>query len=372
MQKKKKIITTLLLAFCLTFFIGSSAFARVDENGETPKENWKDDKIEAEMKKNDNGVYSWNATLARHNGEWNKETFEDLAHNISEVYGGFAAWLWKAVCLGKGCHPNVNLSLAIQNLSKVNTETDLYEGYKIAYDALKIIGILLMLLYFLMDICGDLQFGDLSSNKFVGKLITLAVAIIVVDMGFTLFTNIVNVSNDLITTIGNVTARITTNVDGGVRDVYEQVFACGMPKSTITDIFGFLKPFQCLITFVLSDLINIVVELVVFIVVLINLLGRMLEIYIRLLFAPIGCASIVNGGMHSPGLRYIKRFASVLLQSVVIIGAYGAAKALTGNLFGMWDGWASALGALSSALVGLTLIGVLPKVDRIADEIIGV
>ncbi len=94
---------------------------------------------------------------------------------------------------------------------------------------------------------------------------------------------------------------------------------------------------------------------------------RALDITLRVIFAPIGMADIMNDGTRSSGWRYFKRLASSFVQGIVLIvtvKSYGVALTVVQNMNGL-AAWAMPI------ILAFVMIGLFFKASGTAAEIIG-
>ena len=94
---------------------------------------------------------------------------------------------------------------------------------------------------------------------------------------------------------------------------------------------------------------------------------RIIELVVRILFAPIGLADFAKGGTHSNGIRYFKKLMAVALQGVCMFAVMIVFKNICGVLL------ESGLGGYFGMIVlGFAMVGTLKKTGDIANEILGV
>ena len=56
--------------------------------------------------------------------------------------------------------------------------------------------------------------------------------------------------------------------------------------------------------------------------------SRLIEMTLRAVMAPLGCADVVSGGVHSSGIRYLKRMLGISLQGALMLAVISVASAL--------------------------------------------
>ena len=94
---------------------------------------------------------------------------------------------------------------------------------------------------------------------------------------------------------------------------------------------------------------------------------RVLDITSRVIFAPIGMADIVNDGVNSSGMRYLKKLLGSLLQGAIIVvcvKSYNIVMPIVAQMKGMAE-WGM------SIILSFVLISLIFKASAIASEVVG-
>ena len=269
----------------------------------------------------------------------------------------------------EGCNPHFNFAnlaktiYSIQGFSgtfKVGTflgkDYTLIKAGVSMYEYMKVIGIALIFLFFLIDLLDEVQADSFTIEHLIKKLITLTVAIVVLNMGGTIFDYICQFSDALLDDV----ATATSGGNGGHNTIAETIM-----KSGGDGIFSSLLLVLGAIGIMLKNIVGYLLFLVAFIIAYLISFSRFIELLVRFVFAPIGMAQLVSGGAKGPGMRYIKKFASCALQGAVCVAAFGAADIVKNQASGL-------NGIFAQILVPITLIGFLMKTGRIADDVVGV
>lgn len=294
--------------------------------------------------------------------------YEAQLYNISQgAAGDIGAAAYNIVAIATGVHPTLSVGGIVASIVKVDQDQVAYDGggrgtivdlAKSVYEVLKIVGVLLMLLYLLIDVLDEVQTDHFTVEHLIKKLISFAIALLVLQYGADILANIVYFGNVLIDDV-NVAWATGNTLTGQMGALYASLVQTDLG---IFETIGVLM--QCL--GVIAD--NIVGYLLSFLSVLfvwLTCFSRFIEILIRFSLAPIGMAPLVSGGAKGAGMRYIKKFASVVIQGAVIVTAVRAAAAISS--------YSSGVNAIiMPILMPLTLIGFLSKVPAIADDVVGV
>jgi hypothetical protein len=294
--------------------------------------------------------------------------YEAQLHNIREgAAGDIGAAAYNFVAIATGVHPTLSVGGIVSSLVRVDQDQVAYQGggrgsivdlAKSVYEVLKIVGVLLMLLYLLIDVLDEVQTDHFTVEHLIKKLISFAVALLVLQYGADILANIVYFGNELADDV-NVAWATGNTLTGQMGALYASLVQTDLG---IFETIGVLM--QCL--GVIAD--NIVGYLLSFLSVLfvwLTCFSRFIEILIRFSLAPIGMAPLVSGGAKGAGMRYIKKFASVVIQGAVIVTAVRAAAAISSYSSGV-------NAVIMPILMPLTLIGFLSKVPAIADDVVGV
>jgi hypothetical protein len=87
---------------------------------------------------------------------------------------------------------------------------------------------------------------------------------------------------------------------------------------------------------------------------------RLMDIIVKMLFAPIGIADLGFAGTNGSGFRYLKKIAASALQGAVMVVILLIQTALTRNA-----------GLFQTLIIYYAMIGVFKKSNSLAAEIVG-
>lgn len=298
--------------------------------------------------------------------EWERYRAKSYA-----ALGTFGGICWDVVSTTAGCNPHFNLTSIAGSIYKVASYSGKFEYGNLTgdssligagqnmYNYMKVVGMCLIFLYFLIDLLDEVQADSFTIERLIKHLLTLTIAIVVLNIGGEIFNYICQLGDAL---IEDSKVSALNGEMGEMDDIYNSLIGTAPDKGGA--IFGlklFIKAIGLLAEHVIPFLITFVAYLIAYLISF----SRFIEILVRFAFAPIGMAQLVSGGAKGPGMRYIKKFASCVLQGAVCVLAFGtvsiiqSATTLVGAFF-------------TSVLVPITLIGFLLKTSRIADDICGV
>lgn len=285
-----------------------------------------------------------------------------------EKKSGFSASVYDIATTACNCNPHFNFSTIAGSIYKFSSYDGPWLGDESAdvsliaagaamYKVMEVIGLCLIFLFFLIDLLDEVQADNFTVEHLIKKLLTLTVAIIIMQMGEELFTLICEMGDTL---IDDAAKAVSDGNVGALTRIYESIMAFGGDG-----IFSSVLMFIDCIGMLMEQLIPYLLMMVALLVAYLTGFGRFIEILVRFAFAPIGIAQLVSGGAKGPGMRYIKKFASVVMQGGVSVLAFGTVTIISNAASGI-------NAVLASLLVPLSLIGFLMRVGKISDDIMGV
>lgn len=219
----------------------------------------------------------------------------------------------------------------------------------------------LMVLWFLVALMEKASDQNFSFEVLVKMLIKYIFAYFLMKNGLNIIEVFLGIGGSLVNKFGTI-ADSNITLANDLKALVEQ----DANGSAISGIFSALSWYiQLLIPCVLGWIMKIMVNVMAY--------GRLIELAIKAMFAPIPLADMFSDGGNSTGIRYLKSFLATCLQGVVIAaiafaystmvsGFYGGAATLT-NLF-------PTLGLF--LIGGLSAMLLISKSQQLAKEIVGV
>ncbi len=199
------------------------------------------------------------------------------------------------------------------------------------------IGILFTIIYFAYDLITD-KMGpgqDLTPEIFITSLVKLLIVIIIIVNMITFTEAIFNVSNAIfsnadsaLNTSATGQAAIETMVDEYIVEVGQD---CDEVADSIPLIGGFLAGMQPLIE-LFSKFLMLIAYLVSWVCTALTFFAvysRQAELILRAIFAPVALSDIYLGGVRSRGFEYLKTFAAICFQSIIIIAVFWITNQIT-------------------------------------------
>ncbi len=198
------------------------------------------------------------------------------------------------------------------------------------------IGILFTLIYFAYDLITD-KLGpgqELTPEIFVSSLIKLLLVFIIIVNMITFTKGIFNVSNAI---FSNASAALDSTSSGQAAIetmVDEYIVELGQEcdeTAKIALIGGFLAQIQPFIQ-LLSKFLMLIAYLVSWVCTALTFFAvysRQAELILRAIFAPVALSDIYLGGVRSRGFEYLKTFAAICFQSIIIIAVFWITNQIT-------------------------------------------
>ena len=297
-----------------------------------------------------------------------EQLYEKYSKDYKELNekSGFLSFAYLVASIGMGVNPVVDVGqfgtamLTIRNTTEEGSKT-LLSYVEDAYSALKVTGLTLMLLYFFLSIMDKITSEQLSTEMFIRKLILLAVGIITILYGYNILYAILDYSNYLITDTGTFMDRMRAATSMEKLQQIRALLDAG--NSTLVKVITALG---VIIKYLMFFLCQLAMTIVVFVVGV----SRLIEIIIRMMFAPIALAPIVHDGMRSTAFRYIKKFAACCINGAVIVCI--AYLATTLPTFFKAEEVGVVFAICANIAFPLATIALVFRCQNIADDIIGV
>ena len=94
--------------------------------------------------------------------------------------------------------------------------------------------------------------------------------------------------------------------------------------------------------------------------------GRMIELGVRAVTAPISMADIFQDGTHSGGFRYLRKFLGVCLQAAVIMLVIQVSGIIQGLIIGK-----NTVTMFKAVVVGLSTCMLVVRSQQFASDLVG-
>lgn len=217
------------------------------------------------------------------------------------------------------------------------------------YNILKQIGIMLLCVYVLIEAMQK-SMNDFSNAEFLFKcFIKLGIGVIIINNGYEIATYILN--------IGSEVFKLIANELGGFNSVSKGYGICEFKEiQDMGDWLSLLYIFAYFIPWLALSVARIVAYVICWI--------RIFDILMRVMFAPIGMADIMLGGLDSQGFRYLKKLGASALQGAIILAIVQAQSIVQNAMYNVNS-------IILMTLIPCLAITLICKSNQIASEVIG-
>lgn len=255
--------------------------------------------------------------------------------------------------------PDASSGMTMLKALEFNTEKEPFAGLwataRTYYNALKGFGVLLAAVYSLIETLAHVSKDTLTPEYFMKELMKLTIAIIVVLNGFEIATGVVGIASGIFNTIGAASQTVTANSDNCIYHLFNG-------GNILEEMIGYAQLighlFTLLIPWVILSIAQIVISIVCW--------SRILELVVRVIFAPIGIADLFVHGTRSNGIKYLKQILVCAVQGAVILGMIQAYGIIIANItpgVGQWT---------ITVVLGIVLLTSVSGAKNIASDVCGV
>ena len=223
------------------------------------------------------------------------------------------------------------------------------------YKVLEIFGLMLAVIYSLVETLAHLQHDNLTGEHFAREIMKMAIAAIFIMNGFEFATGIVEVGRGIINSVGTATLNSTANPANCMYSTFE----ASNPIEAIMNAFAVIGR---IITLLLPWIILSVAK----IIIAIACWARVLELVVRVIFSPIGMSDMFVYGTRSNGIKYMKKMLVCAIQGAVMMAmvqAYGVIVANVSPGQGQW---------VVTVIMSIVMLSSATKAKDIASDVCGV
>ncbi len=294
-------------------------------------------------------------------------TYDQALANVRKKTGGIGETAFEWAATAYNANPHLSLTYVAKEIYMVTnlkgkftiggSPVGIVSAAKTLYNAMYPTGVMLIMLFFLIELLDEVQADSFTVEHLIKKLITLAVSILVLSQGPTILEYIVELGDAITSEIAGAAQGASWSAE--LVKIYQDLTADS--DGIISSILAFVTAVGVIFKSIPGYLLSLVCYLVAYLISF----SRFIELLVRFAFAPIGMAQLVSGGSKSAGMRYIKKFASVCLQGAVCVLTLAAIPIVQTFLN-------EASSILGMFIVPITAIGFLMKAGRVADDICGV
>ena len=256
------------------------------------------------------------------------------------------------VCYDMVCDTlNVTLGKDMKEVITGNTTTDMMKSMKPVYtDIVSPVGEALIVLFFLIELIDKTTKDNFSVEHFFKLMLKVVIAKFLIENGWDILTGCINVGSNLAGAITSDPKGLTSK--SKVLDQYAKEI---QETNTIGNLGMIIQWFLPWVFAWISKMICIVI-----------CWGRMIELGVRAVTAPISIADIFQDGTHSGGFRYLRKFLGVCLQAAVIMIVIQVSGIIQGLIIGK-----DTVTMFKAVVVGLSTCMLVVRSQQFASDLVG-
>lgn len=256
------------------------------------------------------------------------------------------------VCYDMVCDTlNVTLGKDMKEVITGNTTTDMMKSMKPIYtDIVSPVGEALIVLFFLIELIDKTTKDNFSVEHFFKLMLKVVIAKFLIENGWDILTGCINVGSNLAGAITSDPKGLTSK--SNVLDQYAKEI---QETNTIGNLGMIIQWFLPWVFAWISKMICIVI-----------CWGRMIELGVRAVTAPISMADIFQDGTHSGGFRYLRKFLGVCLQAAVIMLVIQVSGIIQGLIIGK-----NTVTMFKAVVVGLSTCMLVVRSQQFASDLVG-
>lgn len=254
------------------------------------------------------------------------------------------------VCYDMVCDTlNVTLGKDMKEVITGNTTTDMMKSMKPVYtDIVSPVGEALIVLFFLIELIDKTTKDNFSVEHFFKLMLKVVIAKFLIENGWDILTSCINIGSNLATAITSDPKGLSSTVlNDYAKDIQDE--------NTIGNLGMIIQWFLPWVFAWISKLICIVI-----------CWGRVIELGVRAVTAPISMADIFQDGTHSGGFRYLRKFLAVCLQAAVIMVIIQVAGIIQNLIIG-----GGTVTMFKAVVVGLSTCMMVVRSQQFASDLVG-
>lgn len=256
------------------------------------------------------------------------------------------------VCYDMVCDTlNVTLGKDMKEVITGNTTTDMMKSMKPVYTGIvSPVGEALIVLFFLIELIDKTTKDNFSVEHFFKLMLKVVIAKFLIENGWDILTGCINVGSNLAGAITSDPKGLTSK--SKVLDQYAKEI---QETNTIGNLGMIIQWFLPWVFAWISKMICIVI-----------CWGRMIELGVRAVTAPISMADIFQDGTHSGGFRYLRKFLGVCLQAAVIMIVIQVSGIIQDLIIGK-----DTVTMFKAVVVGLSTCMLVVRSQQFASDLVG-
>ena len=295
-------------------------------------------------------------------------------HKVGEIQeiDGFAAFAYNVEVLANGTFENAgeilgDISGRYNLMSILEFDTSgagefgpLMAAISPYYDFTVIIGMLIIILYFFLDLMEVSLNEGFTYESLVKHCIKAFIGMLILRNGMTIIGYGIAICNYAFSVF------VPGEEELLIPPIYNGVGECVYGKLIDPDaIFIKSNPIQAIAT-IFENFIPALAVIISYALVRVVVWVRVFDIAVRIIFAPIGMSDILHGGLQAPGFKYFQKLMASVLNGACIMGVMLCYQALRPALMGSLNA------TVASVAIGFAIIMLTRRTQQIAEEIVGV
>lgn len=220
------------------------------------------------------------------------------------------------------------------------------------------VGITLLAVFALTDLADNITNRGFDLEQFFKFVLKMSIGMLIIS-------NLADIIEPMLRIFNSATNLLETAVtesDGAKATLYSYYLECS--KYIPSDITAALSGIPMLLELVIPYLATFAARILVTVVAF----SRIIELFVRIALAPIGAVDIYNGGVRSPGFRYLRKIFAVGIQGLLILLILWFWAALNesvgqGNSF---------LTPGKQVILSIAVIGMVTRSQQWANDVAGV
>ena len=244
----------------------------------------------------------------------------------------------------------------LQGVLSINTTDDVWLFFESMYNSVASVGYGLACVWSLLELVDKSNMDNVTPEIFCRWAIKLIFAIVLIQNGPELVKLMAELGNQITNTFMDTGKEFALSSNGEVEQALDD-----MAHNRLIPT----------ISVVLRSIIPAIFMIITILFMLVQLVGRYIEIGVRMAFMPIGIADACNHGLSSPGIRYIKKFFAVCLQGAGMVAVVLVGTQLNTKVAPDGEWYIPALGWLMQIVIGVSTVGAMMKSQSIVNDAVG-
>lgn len=277
------------------------------------------------------------------------------AYDLFELNGNLAAYVFMMCYFFYAGIPGL---IGSADFLQIDTTAGYFDVFRSISNIVAPVGIGFGVIWVLLDLIEKAQMDQMTPEVLIRMGIKLIAMVTIINNVDLIAENCINAGNALMEQVSSTNALAGPN--SYLNQCYQTLRSAGVIKQ---------------ISMMVEMIVPALTVIICFIVMLVQMYGRILECGIRLAFMPLGVADAFTHGINSPGIRYIKKFFAVCLQGAVLIAIMIAGIAIQ-TADSIDGGGALAIwllgGNVLDLVITITMVGAMLKSQQLVNDVVGV